>query len=74
MGFYGTQTCDLHLSALMLCHLSQEAHLAPAGTATSRSLKAPFSTQMSLVLMGLRMVLCDQVIYAGNLCFTGRLK
>ena len=33
MDFCGTQTCNLQLSTLMLCHLSQEAH--PAGTATS---------------------------------------
>ena len=72
MDFCGTQTCNLQLSTLMLCHLSEEAH--PAGMATSPSLRAPFSTQMLLVLIGLWMVLCDQVIYAVNLCFTGWLE
>ena len=33
MDFCKTRTCNLQLSTLMLCHLSQEAH--PASTATS---------------------------------------
>ena len=34
MDFCGTRTCDLRISTLMLCHLSQGAR--PAGMATSR--------------------------------------